>query len=192
MLFANWQMWLSLVLVVLYCLKQWFWPAQVTLKHDQLRRDWLEVVTATAGSEVLGVQTIRNSLMSCTMTATAATLAFMGGVTLLYSAQTTSVHFQQHVLAVLVLLGLSFVMSMLAARQWHHAGFVAGMPTDSALRAQWLPLGQLCLKRAGHYYALAVRLLMCAVPVTLVGLYPYVGLAATLFLLLVLNAGIDR
>ena len=34
--------------------------------------------------EVLGVQTIRNSLMSCTMTATTATLAFMGGVTLLH------------------------------------------------------------------------------------------------------------
>lgn len=189
---ANWQMWLSVALVVAYCIKQWFWPAQATLKHDQLRRDWLDAVTAASGTEILGVQAIRNSLMSCTMTATAATLAFMGGVTLLYSTPLADTALQQHVLAVLVFLGLAFVMSMLAARQWHHAGFVAGMPTSTALRAKWLPIGQLCLQRAGHYYALSVRLLMCAVPVTLVGLYPYIGLLATLLLLWVLSAGIDR
>lgn len=188
----NWQMWLSLALVAIYCIKQWFWPAQATRKHDQLRRDWLDAVTASSGSEILGVQTIRNSLMSCTMTATAAMLAFMGGVSLLYSSKMPSLDFQQHVLSVLVLLGLSFVMSMLAARQWHHAGFVAGMPTSSASRKQWLPVGQLCLMRAGHYYALSVRLLMCCVPITLAGLYPYVGLATTLCLLIVLSTGIDR
>lgn len=188
----NWPMWVSLALVGGYFIKQWFWSAKVTRKHDQLRRDWLEAVTATAGSELLAVQTIRNSLMSCTMTATAATLAFMGGVTLLYSIPNPRLDFQQHVLSVLVLLGLAFVMSMLAARQWHHAGFVAGMPTTTTLRQQWLPLGQLCLKRAGHYYALSVRLLMCSVPITLVGLYPLVGLAATICLLVVFSAGIDR
>ena len=195
---STWPMWLTLAVVVGYLVKQWLAPAPATRLHDQMRHDWLDAVSAAQGTEVLGVQTIRNSLMSCTMTATTATLAFMGGMSLLYSrwgqelAVAEQVPFQQHVLAVLVLLGLSFIMSMLSARQWHHAGFVAGMPVHSACRAQWLPVGQRCVQRAGHYYALSVRLLMWCVPLLLVGVHAWAGLAAAVLLLLVLSLGIDR
>lgn len=81
---------------------------------------------------------------------------------------------------------------MLAARQWHHAGFVAGMPIDSPQRQQWLDVGQRCIRRAGHYYALSVRLLMWCVPVLLVGILSWVGVLAALGLLMVLALGIDR
>lgn len=193
-----WPLWLTLALALVYFVKQWCWPSAATRQHDQLRRDWLQSMSATPGTEVLGVQTIRNSLMSCTMTATAATLAFMGGISLLYSSWaqsasiTTKTVFLQHVLAVLAVLGLSFITSMLSARQWHHAGFVAGMPVGSAQRQQWLPLGQLCLRKAGHYYALSVRLLMWCVPVAVVGLFAWPGVIAAALLLVVLWGGIDR
>lgn len=195
---SAWPLWITLALAAVYFVKQWCWPAAATRKHDQLRHDWLQAVSATAGTEILGVQTIRNSLMSCTMTATTATLAFMGGISLLYGnwAQgLTAVHkevFLQHVLAVLVLLGLAFITSMLAARLWHHAGFVAGMPTGSPARQHWLPQGQLFLRKAGHFYALSVRFLMWCVPVAMVGVFAWAGLIAAVFLMLVLWQGIDR
>ena len=193
-----WPTWVTLGLALAYFLKQWLRPAPATRQHDALRHDWLLAVSASKGTEVLAVQTIRNSLMSCTMTATTATLALMGGVTLLHSgwAQAAAAGraegFQLQALAVLVVLGLSFITSMLAARQWHHAGFVAGMPTDSPQRAQWLALGQASVGRAGRYYAFSVRLLMWCVPLLLVGLQPWLGLGAALALLLVLALGIDR
>ena len=193
-----WPMWVTLGLALAYFAKQWLRPARATRVHDQLRQDWLQAISDSKGTEVLGVQTIRNSLMSCTMTATTATLALMGGVSLLHSSWAEAATngraevLQLHTLAVLVLLGLSFISSMLAARQWHHAGFVAGMPTDSPLRAQWLPLGQTSLRRAGHFYALAVRLLMWCVPMVLVGLQPWLGLVSAVLLRVVLATGIDR
>lgn len=137
-----WPLVLTIAMVAGYFLKQFFWPAPATRKHEQLRLDWLQSLTTTAQTEVLGVQTIRNSLMSCTMTATTATLAFMGGVTLLHGDVLAQVERQHilywHALAVLLLLGLAFITSMLAARQWHHAGFVVGMPVASPQRQQWL------------------------------------------------------
>lgn len=192
---------LTLSIVVVYFVKQWWWSAPATRQHEQLRAEWLHSVSNTSGTEVLGVQTIRNSLMSCTMTATAATLAFMGGVSLLYNSWMQSVPeedqaqaLQQMIsmFAVLVLLGLSFITSMLSARQWHHAGFVAGMPVGGVQRKQWLPLGEQCLRKAGHYYALSVRLLMWCVPLVVTGLFAWAGVIAAALLLVVLWQGMDR
>lgn len=193
-----WPLVLTIAMAAGYFLKQFVWPAAATRKHEQLRLDWLQSLTTTAHTEVLGVQTIRNSLMSCTMTATTATLAFMGGVSLLHGdwAALGDVQRQHalhlHALAVLLLLGLAFVTSMLAARQWHHAGFVVGMPVDSPQRQQWLQVGQTSLCRAGRYYAASVRLMMWCVPLLLVGLFPRAGLASAGLLLAVLLLGIDR
>ena len=191
-----WPLVLTIAMVAGYFLKQFFWPAPATRKHEQLRLDWLQSLTTTAQTEVLGVQTIRNSLMSCTMTATTATLAFMGGVTLLHGDGLAQVERQHilywHALAVLLLLGLAFITSMLAARQWHHAGLVVGMPVASPQRQQWLAVGQTSLRRAGRYYAASVRLMMWCVPMLLVGLFPVVGLVSAGLLLVLLLLGIDR
>lgn len=195
---SLWPMWITLGLALVYFVKQWLRPARATRLHDQLRQDWLQAVSNSKGTEVLAVQTIRNSLMSCIMTATTATLGLMGGVTLLHSGWGDALAagradvLQLHTLAVLVLLGLSFISAMLAARQWHHAGFVAGMPIDSPQRLQWLDVGQRSIRRAGNYYALSVRLLMWCVPVLLVGILPWIGLVAAVVLLIVLVTGIDR
>lgn len=83
---SLWSLWVTLGLALLYFMKQWLRPARATRLHDQLRQDWLQAVSSQQGTEVLAVQTIRNSLMSCTMTATTATLGLMGGVTLLQAA----------------------------------------------------------------------------------------------------------
>lgn len=173
-------------------------PAAATRAHERLRQDWMQAIAQHPGSEVLAVQTIRNSLMSCTMTATTATLAFMGGVTLLHSGWPDVPPASLHgglpfwnALAVLVLLALTFLTSLLAARYWHHAGFVAGMPIASTERAHWQAHGQHCLVQAGRYYALSLRLLMWTAPLLLAGLHPLAGLPAGLVLLAALWSGLD-
>lgn len=50
--------------------------------HATLREEWFAAVSAQKGSEILAVQTLRNSLMSATMTASTAVLGLMGTVTL--------------------------------------------------------------------------------------------------------------
>ena len=50
--------------------------------HASLREDWFAAISAQPGSEILAVQTLRNSLMSATMLASTAALALMGTVTL--------------------------------------------------------------------------------------------------------------
>jgi hypothetical protein len=50
--------------------------------HAALRQEWFAAVSAQKGSEILAVQTLRNSLMAATMTASTAALALMGVATL--------------------------------------------------------------------------------------------------------------
>jgi len=50
--------------------------------HANLREDWFEAVSAQKGSEVLAVQTLRNALMSASVTASTGALGLMGTVTL--------------------------------------------------------------------------------------------------------------
>ena len=50
--------------------------------HAALREDWFIAVSQNPGSEILAVQTLRNSLMSATMTASTAMLGLIGTVTL--------------------------------------------------------------------------------------------------------------
>ena len=46
--------------------------------HALLRAEWVDALSTQAGSEILAVQTLRNSLMSATITASTAALALMG------------------------------------------------------------------------------------------------------------------
>ena len=50
--------------------------------HAALREEWFTAVSAHPGSEILAVQTLRNSLMSATMTASTAVLGLLGTITL--------------------------------------------------------------------------------------------------------------
>ena len=50
--------------------------------HAALREEWFAAVSAHPGSEILAVQTLRNSLMSATMTASTAVLGLLGTITL--------------------------------------------------------------------------------------------------------------
>jgi hypothetical protein len=157
--------------------------------HAALRDAWMHAVSQQRGSEVLAVQTLRNSLMSATMTASAAALGLMGTATLtlpglhdVFVAPGLPALTWPHVL-VLVMMGLLFaalVSSATAMRYYHHVGYIGAMPVESEERRRWTPTGAAYLRRAGALYGAGLRQLMMVGPVVAALLHPVAGFVAAL------------
>ena len=169
--------------------------------HAALREDWFSAVSQHAGSEILAVQTLRNSLMSATMTASTAVLGLMGTVTL--AAPSLHVSFGEAAvlpsftprlvleLLLLTLLFASLVCSAMAVRYYNHVGFISGMPVASEARQRWGPAGTAYVRRAGLLYSWGLRHLILVAPILASLLYPFAGPVAAVLVVLVLS-GFDR
>lgn len=154
-------------------------------RHASLREDWFLAVSAQKGSEVLAVQTLRNSLMSATMLASTAALALMGTVTLAAPSLHASFDTARGIsdvsprlileLLLLALLFASLVSTMMAVRFYNHAGFIGGMPVDSDARKRWAHAGVRYVRRAGVLYGIGLRQLVLVVPVVAAILLPLAG-----------------
>jgi uncharacterized membrane protein len=177
-------------------------PQRLALaRHAGLREEWFRVVSAQKGSEVLVVQTLRNSLMSATLLASTAALALMGTVTLAAPSLHESFDAARGQAAVgprlvleLVLLALLFASlasTMMAVRFYNHAGFIGGMPVDSEARARWTGAGVRYVRRAGVLYGVGLRQLVLVVPVLAALLLPACGPVAAVLVAAVLYA-MDR
>lgn len=169
--------------------------------HAVLREDWFAAVSAHPGSELLAVQTLRNSLMSATMTASTAALALMGTATLatpsLHSALEPASGMTwltpRFLLELLLMAQLfaSLVLSVMAVRYYNHAGFVSGMPIGSDARRRWHDAGRVYVRRAGILYSLGLRHLVLITPVLAGIVHPLAGPVTAVVVMLVL-AGFDR
>lgn len=159
--------------------------------HANLREDWFEAVSAQKGSEILAVQTLRNALMSASVTASTAALGLMGTVTLaapslhaeLSSSAAALPPFTPRLAMELVLLTLLFasmVCSVMAVRYYNHAGFVGGIPVESDARKHWTPAGTAYVRKAGLLYSWALRQLVLLAPVVAFILHPVAGPVAAL------------
>jgi len=168
-----------------------------------VRQDWFDAISQHSGSEILGVQTLRNSLMSASMTASTAALGLMGSVTL--AAPSLDASFGQiHQaglpalsprlvleLVLMVLLFASLLSSAMAVRFYNHAGFICGMPIGSEARRRWGPTGVSYLRRAGLHYSWGLRHLLLVAPILVSILFPLAGPVAAVLVVLVLY-GFDR
>ena len=163
--------------------------------HARLREDWFLAVSTQKGSEVLAVQTLRNSLMSATVLASTAALALMGTVTLaapsLHSIGATSRFsaIAPRLVLELVLLSLLFaslVSTMMAVRFYNHASFIGGMPVESEARKRWAHAGVTYLRRAGTLYGIGLRQLVLVVPIVAAILSPSIGPFAAVIVVSVL------
>jgi hypothetical protein len=153
--------------------------------HANLRGDWFDAVSAQKGSEVLAVQTLRNALMSASMTASTAALGLMGTVTIAVpslhaelSGTAAFPHFTPRLAMELVLLAVLFaslVSSAMAVRYYNHAGFIGGTPVESAARQQWTPAGTAYVRKAGILYSWGLRQLVLLAPVVAFILHPIAG-----------------
>jgi Protein of unknown function, DUF599 len=153
--------------------------------HASLRQEWFAAVSAQRGSEILAVQTLRNSLMSATMTASTAALGLIASATLSapslhtgFGAVTNAPSFTPRLALELVLLALLFaslVSSAMAIRYYNHAGFIASMPIDSEARRRWESTGSAYVRRAGVLYSWGLRHLIMIAPVLASILHPASG-----------------
>jgi len=169
--------------------------------HAALREDWFDAVSQHKGSEILAVQTLRNSLMSATMTASTAVLGLMGTVTL--AAPSLHLSFGEVAalpsftprlvleLLLLTLLFASLVCSAMAVRYYNHAGFISGMPVESEARQRWAPAGAAYVRRAGLLYSWGLRHLILVAPILASLLHPFAGPVAAVLVVVVLS-GFDR
>lgn len=164
--------------------------------HASLREDWFAAISAQPGSEILAVQTLRNSLMSATMTASTAVLGLMGALsltaptlhaTLGEAATATATAAWPQVtprlameLVLLCLLFASLVASVMAVRYYNHAGFIGGMPVGAPQRQRWAAAGTAYVRKAGLLYSWGLRQLMLLVPVVAFLLHPLAGVAGAL------------
>ncbi|WP_232076612.1 DUF599 domain-containing protein [Variovorax sp. PBL-H6] len=164
--------------------------------HAQLREEWFAAVSAQKGSEILAVQTLRNSLMSATMTASTAALALMGTATLtapsLHSAfgDTPGLPFFTVRLALefvlMSLLFASLLSSVMAVRYYNHAGFISAMPVGSEARIRWSAAGKAYVRRAGILYSWGLRHLVLVAPILACIVHPAAGPAAAVGVVAVL------
>jgi hypothetical protein len=197
----------GLTIAVLALYEIWFALAQrrtpdllARSAHASLREEWFAAVSQQPGSEVLAVQTLRNSLMSASMTASTAVLGLMGTVTLAASSLNASLgggaalEFTPRLALELILLALLFaslVTSVMAVRYYNHAGFVVAMPVGSEVRRRWHTIGSSHLRRAGGLYSWSLRNLVLVVPAVAFILHPATGPVAAVLVVLVL-LGFDR
>lgn len=164
--------------------------------HAALREDWFDAVSRQPGSEILVVQTLRNSVMSATMTASTAVLALMGTVTLAAPSLRHSLAaadglpvFTPRLALELVLLALLFaslVASVMAVRYYNHAGFIGGMPVGSPQRLQWTAAGVSYVRQAGVLYGWGLRHLILVAPLLAALLHPLAGPPAAVAVLAVM------
>lgn len=154
--------------------------------HATLREEWFAAISLQPGSELLAVQTLRNSLMSATMTASTAVLGLVGTVTLATPAlhatfgasEGGAPEFSARLALDLVLMALLFasmVCSVMAVRYYNHAGFICSMPVGSAGRQRWSTVGASHLRRAGILYSWGLRHLVLVAPILAAILHPLAG-----------------
>ncbi|MES1978414.1 MAG: DUF599 domain-containing protein [Pseudomonadota bacterium] len=162
--------------------------------HAGLREEWMAALSRQPSSEILAVQTLRNALMSATMTASTAALALIGAVTLSAPSVGVLAHFSTRLaleLMLMTMLFASLVCSAMAVRYYNHAGFVLAMPVGSEERGRWAPTAAVYLRRAGLLYSWGLRHLLMVAPILAAIVYPLAGPVAAVLVILAL-AAFDR
>ena len=100
-----------------------------------LRRAWVKRILASPGSEILAIQTVRNSIMAASLMASTAVLALMGVISIGHSqlgatdALRDWMHAGSHVklFLPLALLAACVVLFSKAVRLYHRAGYSLGL-----------------------------------------------------------------
>jgi len=158
--------------------------------YAALREEWFATVSAHEGSELLAVQTLRNAMMSATVTASTAVLALMGTLTLAApslhaglndTAGTPQINTRLALeLVLMALLFASGLCSAMALRYYQHAGFIVAMRVGSPARLRRHGAGASAVRRAGQLYSWGWRYLVLVVPVLASMLEPAAGPVAAL------------
>lgn len=163
--------------------------------HRKLRDQWVRALSVEKGSELLAVQSLRNSLLSATINASTAALALMGSMSLMMShaAHVTSELTPAVVLRWLLSATLfaAYVCSAFSMRYYHHAGFAMSLRVGSSVREQYIELAASYVGNGGVLYSWSLRCFLFLAPIVGGLLSPLLMPILSLMLLFVL-ARFDR
>lgn len=162
--------------------------------HTRLREEWLVAIEKQPGSEIVAVQTVRNSLMSATINASTAALAFMGTISLALPRLSGAVdevnRLTPREVMALLLMGILFascMCSVMAMRYANHLGYVVSAPVNAGLRRRWAAVAGAYLRRSGAYYGWGWRLFLMGGPLAIGVSRPWLMPVATFVLVIVLR-----
>ena len=162
--------------------------------HADMRARWVRALETHPGSEILAVQTLRNSLMSATILGSTAVLALLAtfsvGMPLITHTGTMDLTDVRSALLLVLMVTLfgSFLTAALSMRLFNHAGFMLAFPVGSPDRTALLPVAANYLRRAGDHYSRSLHLLLLVGPLLVGVVAPLVMPFATLGWLLALAA----
>lgn len=201
-----WAALVTAAIPLLYELVLWWTQRQrpthvARTAHANLREEWFSAVGVVPGSEILAVQTLRNSLMSATMIASTAAIGLMGAASLVapslhppLEAGSLLLHVTPRLAMELLLMATLFaslVYSVMAVRYYNHVGFIVSMPVGSAQRGVWAASGAVYVRRAGLLYGWGLRHLILVAPMLGFIVHPLAGPVAAVLVVLALW-GFDR
>ena len=166
--------------------------------HAALREEWVRALSGQSGSEIVAVQTLRNSLMSATISASTAALALVGTLSLTVPGAALGLglglfgitRLSPGLVIELMLLGTlfaSYVCSATAMRYFSHAGFVMSLPVASPQREARLPTAIDYVRRAGSLYGWGLRTFFLVAPLIAGLIHAFAMPLASLALVLVLR-----
>jgi uncharacterized membrane protein len=167
--------------------------------HAAIRSNWVKSVMRRPGTEILVIQTLRNSVMAASFMATTAILALSGTLTLsgiansdnglwraAHAGSTESTLFAAKLLLLTGSFFVSFLFMAMAVRFFNHAGYLITGEVASERESKKEFLAVAYLNRAGNYYSLGMRAFFTCLPF-LAGLFStYLMLPATCSLILIL------
>ncbi len=165
--------------------------------HRVLRAEWVRALSRQAGSELLAVQALRNSLMSATITASTAAISAMGATSLIVSNPgATRGWFDLRLassrsvleLALLATLFIAYGCSAMAARYYHHSGFLMSLPVGSPERTSHETTAVAYVQRAGVLYSWSLRCFLFLAPIVAGMLSSLLMLPVALSLVALLHA----
>ena len=193
---VSWLAVLASVLIILgYELRLWHAArrnpaATARSSHRDLRHLWARALSEQPGSELLAVQSLRNSLMSATINASTAALTLMGSFTLM----SHDGHIPWEITPGIVLRGLlsatlfaAYVCSAFSMRYYHHVGFAMSLPVGTTLREKYTELAVSYVGSAGILYSWSLRCFLFVAPIVGGLLNPLIMPPLSLMLLFVLN-----
>lgn len=159
--------WVPVTLALLILAARFAWALSRDAESGQsiaLRRAWVKRILAAPGSEILAIQTVRNSMMAASLMASTAVLALMGVISIGHGQLGASDALRDWLHAganlklflPLALLAACVVLFSKAVRLYHRAGYSLGLSRHGSGNNELSDMAEAAacgeLTRAAHLY----------------------------------------
>ncbi|MEO7762378.1 MAG: DUF599 domain-containing protein [Casimicrobiaceae bacterium] len=165
----------------------------------RVRAQWVTTLMRTGKQEILGVQTLRNSVMAASFMASLSGLAIPGALTLSADVSRLAIEWHRELglpfaaslqpvksVLLLAIFFAAFVMFVQAIRLYNHVGYMIALPLDAPFAVQPDEVARY-LNRAGRSFTNGIRIFFACLPAAAWLIDVHLLAASTVILLLILR-----